>query len=93
MASSAYLNMFRKTVVWSQDLKDPRVLEEYALKGYRWLCRADPKHFDRIVRQPTMGFYVELYAFQHPGTIHIDSPKVQKLLNRNCYFTHDIRWR
>ncbi len=93
MAVSAYLNMFRKTVVWSQDLKDPAVKESYAMAGYHWIRRADPKHFEKIVRQPTVGFYVELFAIQHPGTIHIDSAKVKTLLNRNCYFTHDIRWR
>jgi hypothetical protein len=85
--------MFKRTVVWSQDLKDPEIRNLYALNGYKWLSRADPKHFNQIVRQPTVGFYVELYAIQHPGTIHIDSPTVQKLLSRNCYFTHDIRWR
>lgn len=85
--------MFQRTVVWSQDLKDPAVMERYILKGYRWIKRADPKHFHKIVREPTVGFYVELYVAEHAGTIHIDSPKVKTLLNRNCYFTHDIRWR
>jgi hypothetical protein len=92
MASSAYLNIFRKTIVWSQDLKDPNVRESYALKGYNWVRRADPKHFHKIVRQPTVGFYVELFVEKHPGTIHIDAEKTQRLLDRTCYFTHDIRW-
>lgn len=92
MASSSYLNLFKRKVVWSQDLNNPRVLDEYALRGYLWMRRADPKQFSRIVRYPTVGFYVEVFTSKHPGTLHIDSPKAKHLLGRACYFTHDIRW-
>lgn len=93
MFATEYLNMFRRTVVWSQDLKDPALRERYALSGFKWMCRADPKHFNQIVRQPTVGFYVELYVSRHPGCISLDSVKAKEILKRNCYFTNDILWR
>ncbi len=91
MNSFSYCSFFRKTVVWSCDLQNPDVLEQYRMKGYKWIRRADPKRFADITRFPTVGFYVELYTSIYPGTKHLDSPAAKKMLKRLCYFTHDIR--
>ena len=92
MNSSSYLSLFRRTVVWSQDLQNPAILEEYRMKGYNWVRRADSSNnFSKITRFPTIGFYVELSTCRYPGAKHLDSPLAKKLLKRLCYFTHDIR--
>lgn len=86
MAASAYLDMFKRKVVWTVDLRNEAFLNEIKKQGLVWIRRLPVQHFHKMVRNPTVGCYVEVFFLQHPGTIAIDSPKAKKLINRVCYF-------
>jgi hypothetical protein len=68
------------------DLQDPDILEFYKGLGYGWIRKMTDRPFHQIVRNPTIGCVVELYAVRHVDCVPIDSPKGKKLISKLCYF-------
>jgi hypothetical protein len=86
-SDTSYTDLFKKMFVKNnQELKDPEILKIYRALGFVWIRRPDFKGLDTFIRQPTVGFPVELYPWEFPGTYHIDSPRGYKLRTKICFF-------
>lgn len=83
--SSSYLEMFSRVETWTYELQKFGVLEWYRERGFHWIRRV-PQRFERMVRNPTIGCFVELYRVEHAGCVHLDSLAAKKLVKRLCYF-------
>jgi hypothetical protein len=86
MPTASYANTFRKVLVSSTDLLKPGVIEAYKAKGLTWIRRVHKKHFEDIVRRPTIGAMYELCYLQDVGCIPLDSPKAAAMIKKLCYF-------
>lgn len=84
---STYANMFRKIYIKNNgELKDPYVLMKYKTEGFNWIIRPDFKGLSHFLRDPTIGFPVELHTWNFPGSVHVDSSSGKKLCNSMCFF-------
>lgn len=82
-----YLDMFAMTRMWSEDLKNPGLYDLWVKhRGFIWIRPVYDRGFANIVRNPTVGRYVELFKAQHPGCVPIDSPEGRRMIRRICYF-------
>ncbi len=68
------------------DLQNPETLEIYRSMGFVWIRQLHDRRFHEIVRNPTIGCIVEMFAIRHADCVQIDSPKGKKLINKICYF-------
>jgi hypothetical protein len=85
--SSTYARLFQKiSIKNNQELKDPDCLYVYRSMGFVWIRRPDFKGLNWFIRNPTVGFPVELYPWPYPGCYHIDSPRGIRLRTRMCFF-------
>ena len=66
-------------------LRDKKILNCFIGKGYNFIRQA-PKLYDSILRNPTIGCYVELSYFKQILSIPINSKKAKTLIYRNSYF-------
>jgi hypothetical protein len=70
--------------IMNLDLQDPFLYKYYKEQGFCWIKRHYPR-FDLIMRNPTIGFPVEIYTNFHPGCVKIDSRSGRKLIKKICY--------
>ena len=87
MFTLPYLDMFAATRMWSERLKNPATYDLWVKeKGFIWIRPVYERKFTQIVRDPTIGRYVELYKFEHPGCVPITSAEGQRMIHKICYF-------
>ncbi len=75
--------MFKKTIAYTVDLRDPDVLADYKSKGFVWI-RPRWRSFDNSLRNPIIGCYVEMFVYEDTACMYIDSPAAKKLIRRVC---------
>lgn len=85
--SLPYLDMFAMTRMWSEDLKNPGLYDLWVKeKGFVWIRPVYERHFSQIVRNPTVGRYVELCKVQQLGCVPINSPEGRRIIHKLCFF-------
>lgn len=84
--SSSYSDIFKKRQYLSTQLRSQVAIAWLSANGYKWIRRLDDRHFENIVRNPTIGCYVEVCALQHPGCVPLLSAAAKKMVWRECYF-------
>jgi hypothetical protein len=80
-----YACRFKSTRVHSVELQNPLILQYYIQNGFKYIKRHE-RHFDFIVRNPTIGCMLELSYQNYPFSVPIDSPAARKMINKLCYF-------
>ena len=81
-----YSSIFQKLWFWSIDLQDRDRLADLRTRGYTWIRRDDSRRFNQVLRQPTIGCYVEVFKTQYPGCVPIQSWEGRKMIRKLCYF-------
>lgn len=82
----SYSDHFRTTRMWSHDLQNRVTYSWMKAKGFVWVRRLDHRRFEQIVRNPTVGCYLELCAVQQVGCVPLDSAQAKRWIWRQCYF-------
>lgn len=67
------------------ELQDKDYLDSLKAQGFCWIRRTY-SGFNLIMRNPTVGFPVEIFTIFNAGCVEIDSRKGRKLINKLCYF-------
>ena len=80
-----YRNSFRITRTTTTELKNPETLAKYKNDGFLYIRKLN-YNYNKIMREPTVGCYVELSFLEEVGSFQIDSPRARKLINRLSYF-------
>jgi len=82
---NGYADRFRITRTSTLALRNPRILQMYLKVGFQYMRRL---HYDynKIIREPTIGFYVELSVQKGIDSVSIQSPKGRHMINRDSYF-------
>ena len=83
VSAETYTQMFKKTIAYTVDLRDPLIIADYKSAGFLWI-RPRWRSFDASLRNPIIGCYVELLAQEDVGCLYIDSPAAKKLIRRVC---------
>lgn len=78
-----YSRMFKRCIVYTGDLQDPAFMAEMRAQGFVWL-RPHHRPFDRALRNPIIGSYVELLVLEDVGCVYIDSPAARRIIRRVC---------
>lgn len=82
----AYPLIFSRKRVYSLDLQNKEVLQQYLDKGYKWVKRVEFKHFNQITRYPTIGCTLELSIGYDVGAVEINSVYGRRMIKKLCYF-------
>ncbi len=81
-----YSEVFHKFPVMTGELQDPIKYNFYTRqRKYIWI-RREERDFRSILRNPTVGCWVELSRVPFPGSVLIDSLEGKKLIKKMCYF-------
>ena len=80
-----YAHRFRVTRTNTMALRDPYVLKTYLSCGFLHM-RQLHYEYNKIMRVPTLGCYVELSVMATPGSVPLDSAKGRHIINRSSYF-------
>jgi hypothetical protein len=80
-----YGRIFGMKVIFSADLQNKDVYDRLLDDGFVWV-RQRHLQFERLVRCPTVGRWLEISRMPQVESVSIESPKGQKLINRLCYF-------
>ena len=83
--SSNYMRMFGMKTMLSTDLQNKALYDALVADGFKWIKQKHNLHFDRIVRNPTIGRWVEISRSPQPLSVEITSSKGKKLINKLCY--------
>ena len=78
----------RSVIVSTYDLQDPAVLKYYRDDGFHWIRRVDQKNYKSIIREPTIGWMVELKTSDDLRCAHLDTKKAKRLIKTLNYFTN-----
>lgn len=77
---------YESVLVVSTDLRDTYVLQGYYDIGLTYI-RQVHMPYNKILRSPTIGKYVELSSFKDIGSVPLNSKKGMHLINSNLYFS------
>jgi hypothetical protein len=82
--STYYSQVFHRFPITTTNLKAnlPFYTQQ---KKYVWI-RREHRDFNRILRNPTTGCWVEISYLPFPGSVLINSREGRRLINRICYF-------
>ena len=83
LTADQYLQMFRMTRVWSQDLKKKSVRDAYLEAGFLYV-RPVIRSYNQSLRNPTVGRLLELYVTQQCDCVPIISRRGHDLIHRLC---------
>jgi hypothetical protein len=79
-------NVLKRKRVFTSELKNNERIEYYRNQGFHWIKRIENKNFKQIIRNPTIGCYVELTTIYRYGTVPINSYIGKKIITKLCYF-------
>jgi hypothetical protein len=82
---SPYSQLFARKRVSTYALRNPIYLRQLMDAGFEWIAREE-RPFLNVLRSPTIGCIVELYALPRAHCIHINSKEGRGLLKKLCYF-------
>ena len=82
-----YGRIFGMKVIFSTELQDKDVYNKLVADGFIWIKQKYNLHFDRIVRFPTVGRWLEISRMPELHSVPIQSLKGYKLINTLCYFS------
>jgi len=80
----------KSVIVKTHDLQNPKTLKYYRAEGFQWIRRADQKHYNFFMREPTIGCLAELTTHRDFRSAHLDSAKARKLIQTQNYFTNSM---
>ena len=80
-----YGRIFGVKVMLSTELQKRDVYSALIADGFMWIKQKHNVNFDRIVRNPTIGWWVEISRSHQPYSVEITSSKGRKLINKLCY--------
>ncbi len=86
MLAYSYSQVFSMRRLNTSDLKNKEYLDDLILKGFIWIRQYHNRHFEDIVRNPTVGCIVEVFRVRYPNCVEINSKYGKKLINKLCYF-------
>jgi hypothetical protein len=81
-----YGHLFGMKLIFSVELQDKELYDKLVADGFVWIKQKHNSHFDRIVRFPTVGRWLEISRMPQIRSVPIQSLKGQKLINTLCYF-------
>jgi len=81
-----YNRTFGMKRILSTELQNKEKYEKYYKKGFRYIRRYREENYKNILRNPTVGCYVEIFYTPQQGTVLINSVKGRKLINKFCYY-------
>jgi len=84
--SNTYSKIFGMKRMLSSELKNKETLKMYYDLGFRYIRRYKQKDFNKILRNPSLGCYVEIFYSPQIDTEYIYSSKGYKIINKLCYF-------
>jgi hypothetical protein len=82
-----YGRMFGMKVIFSAELQDNDIYDKLVADGFIWIKQKYNSHFERILRFPTVGRWLEISRMPQVKSVPIQSLKGQKLINTLCYFS------
>jgi hypothetical protein len=80
-----YAHRFRVTRTNTVALRDPCIFDTYVRSGFLHM-RQLHYHYNKIMRLPTVGCYVELSVLPTVDSVPLHSPKARRIINRSSYF-------
>lgn len=80
-----YGRIFGVKVMLSTDLQNKEIYNALVADGFMWIKQKHNEHFHKIVRNPTIGRWVELSRSRQPYSVEITSSKGKILINKLCY--------
>ena len=80
-----YGRLFGMKVILSTELQKKEVYDKLVADGFKWIKQKHNLHFHRIVRDPTIGRWLEISRSPQPLSVEITSSKGKKLINKLCY--------
>jgi hypothetical protein len=80
-----YTRMFGMKLVLSTELQNREVYNSLIADGFTWIRQKHNTHFDRIMRYPTVGKWLEVSRNWQLQAVPITSSKGQKLIYKLCY--------
>jgi hypothetical protein len=83
--SLEYGRIFGMKVIFSSELQNKEVYDKLVGDGFIWIKQKYNLHFDRIVRNPTVGCWLEISRLPQLRSVEITSSKGRKLINKLCY--------
>ncbi len=82
---SNYNDLFSMIIITTKELQDKRVLESILQKGFLYIRRRNLK-YNQILREPTIGCWVELFKVRQTDCVPIESVQGKKIIKRINYF-------
>jgi hypothetical protein len=80
-----YSRIFGTKLFLSTELQNREILENLISNGYVWIRQKHIYHFQRLMRFPTVGRWVEVSRSGAGHYVPINSPAGRKLINKLCY--------
>jgi hypothetical protein len=80
-----YGRLFGVKVMLSTELQKRDVYSALIADGFMWIKQKHNVNFDKIVRNPTIGRWLEISRNWQSFAVPITSSKGQKLINKLCY--------
>jgi hypothetical protein len=80
-----YGRMFGTKVISSSELQNKETYDKLVADGFVWIKQKHNLHFDKIVRFPTVGRWLEISRNWQAFAVPITSSKGQMLINKLCY--------
>jgi len=81
-----YRELIAEKHYWSIDLQNPALQKQLMNDGYIWIRRNITRPYDYIIRNPTIGCFIETFKTKHSGCILLESKEGQKMIKKICYF-------
>jgi hypothetical protein len=72
----------------SVDLQNLKTYTDLIDKGYVWIRRKPIKNFNLQLREPTIGFTVEVYNYKENYCIELTSKKGKKMVSRLGFYSN-----
>ncbi len=82
---SNYSDLFCMIIMTTRDLQNKKVLENVLNKGYLYVRRRNLR-YNQILRDPTIGCWVELFKQRQTDCVPIESYQGKKLIKKLTYF-------
>jgi hypothetical protein len=83
--SSYYTRIFSIKTFLSTDLQDRDLYDNLIESGHIWIKRKHIPHFHNLVRDPTVGCWVEVSRLNSGHCVPITSVAGKKIINKICY--------
>ena len=84
--TEVYSRLFGTKIFLSTELQNKVLYDKLVADEYVWIKHKHISQFDRLVRFPTVGRWVEVSRTGEGHYVEIDSVAGRKLINKLCYY-------